>query len=36
MIEGQMTEEKGVGRTRLQFLDDLRNKRQYFELREEG
>ena len=27
-IEGQMTEEKGVGR-RTQLLDDLRNRRKY-------
>ena len=34
-IEGQMTEVKGVGR-RTQLLDDLRNKRRYWELKEEA
>ena len=34
-IEGQMTEVKGVGRIRTQFLDDLRNRR-YWELKEEA
>ena len=33
-IEGQMTEVKGVGR-RTQLLDDLRNRRRYWELKEE-
>ena len=28
-IEGQMTEEKGIGRRRTQLLDDLRNRRRY-------
>ena len=34
-IEGQMTEVKGVGRTRTQLLDDLRN-RCYWEPKEEA
>ena len=35
-IEGQMTEVKGVGRRRrTQLLDDLRNRRRYWELKEE-
>jgi hypothetical protein len=29
VIEGQMTEVKGVGRRRTQLLDDLRNGRRY-------
>ena len=33
--EGQMTEVKGVGR-RTQFVDDLRNRRRYWELKEEA
>ena len=32
-IEGQMTEVKGVRRRRTQLLDDLRNRRRYWELR---
>ena len=35
VIEGQMTEVKGVGRRRTQLLDDLRNRRRYCELKEE-
>ena len=35
VIEEQMTELKGVGRRRAQFLDDLRNRRRYWELKEE-
>ena len=35
VIEGQMTEVKGVGR-RTQLLDDLRNRRRYWELKEEA
>ena len=35
-IEGQMTEVKGVGRTRTQLLDDLRNRRRYWEPKEEA
>ena len=35
-IEGQMTEVKGVGRRRIQLLDDLRNRRKYWELKEEA
>ena len=35
-IEGQMTEVKGVRRTRTQLLDDLRNRRRYWELKEEA
>ena len=34
-IEGQMMEVKGVGR-RTQLLDDLRNRRSYWELKEEA
>jgi len=35
-IVGQMTEVKGVGRRRrTQLLDDLRNRRRYWELKEE-
>ena len=34
-IEGQMTEVKGVGRRRTQFLDYLRNRR-YWGLKEEA
>jgi hypothetical protein len=29
-----MTEVKGVGRKRTQLLDDLRNRRRYWELKE--
>ena len=35
-IEGQMTEVKGVGRRRTQLLDDLRNRRRYWEKKEEA
>ena len=36
-IEGQMTEVKGVGRRRrTQLLDNLRNRRRYWELKEEA
>ena len=35
-IEGQMTKVKGVGRRRTQLLDDLRNRRRYWELKEEA
>ena len=35
-IEGQITEVKGVGRRRTQLLDDLRNRRRYWELKEEA
>jgi hypothetical protein len=31
-----MTEVKGVGRRRTQFLDGLRNRRRYLELKEEA
>jgi hypothetical protein len=31
-----MTEVKGVGRRRTQLLDDLRNRRRYWELKEEA
>ena len=34
--EGQITEVKGVGRRRTQFLDDLRRRRRYWELKEEA
>ena len=30
-----MTEVKGVGRIRTQLVDDLRNRRRYWELKEE-
>ena len=33
-IEGQMTEVKGVGRRRTKLLDDLRNRRKFWELKE--
>ena len=33
---GQMTEVKEVGRRRTQLLDDLRNIRRYWELKEEA
>ena len=36
VIEGQMTKVKGVGRRRTQLLDDLRNRRRYWELKEEA
>ena len=36
VIEGQMTEVKGVGTRRTQLLDDLRNRRRYWELKEEA
>ena len=35
-IGGHMTEMKGVGRRRTQLLDDLRNRRRYWELKEEA
>ena len=35
IIEGQITEVKGVGRGRTQLLDNLRNRR-YWELKEEA
>ena len=35
-IEGQRTEVIGVERRRTQLLDDLRNRRRYLELKEEG
>ena len=35
-IEGQMTEVKGVGRIRTLLFDDLRNRRRYWELKEEA
>jgi hypothetical protein len=31
-----MTEVKGVGRRRTQLLDDLKNRRRYWELTEEA
>ena len=34
--EGQMTEVKGVRRRRTQLLDDLRNRRRYWALKEEA
>jgi len=36
VIQGQMMEVKGVGRRRTQLLDDLRNRRRYWELKEEA
>jgi hypothetical protein len=33
--QGQMSEFEGAGRTRTQLLDDLRNRRKYWELKEE-
>ena len=36
VIEGQITEVKGVGRTRTKLLDDLRNRIGYWELKEEA
>ena len=35
-IERQMMEVKGVERRRTQLLDDLRNRRRYWELKEEA
>ena len=35
-IEAQMTEVKGEGCRRTQLLDDLRNKRRYWEVEEEA
>jgi hypothetical protein len=35
-IEGQMTEMKGVGRRRTQLLDDLRNRRRYWKLKNQA
>ena len=35
-LKDKMTEVKGVGRRRTQLLDDLRNKRRYWELKEEA
>jgi hypothetical protein len=35
-IEGQVTGVKEVGRRRTQVLDDLRNRRRYWELKEEA
>ena len=36
VIEGQMTEVKGVGKRITQLLDDMRNRRRYWELKEEA
>ena len=36
ITEGQMTELKGVGKIRTQHLDELRNRRRYWELKEES
>ena len=36
VIEGRMTEVRGVGRRRTQLLDDLRDRRSYWELKEEA
>ena len=35
-IEGQEMKVKGVGRRRTQLLDDLRDRRRYWELKEEA
>ena len=35
-IEGQMTEVKRIGRRRTQLPDDLRNRRRYWELKEDA
>ena len=35
VIEGQMTKVKGVGRRITHLLDNLRNRRRYWELKEE-
>ena len=35
-MERQMTEVKGVGKRRTQLLDDLINRRRYWELKEEA
>ena len=35
-IEGQMTEVEGVGSRKTQLLDDLRNRRSYWELKKEA
>ena len=35
-IEGQMTEVKAAGRRTAQLLDDLRNRRRYWELKDEA
>ena len=35
-IEGQMTEVKGVGRRRIQLLEDLRKRGRYCEQKEEA
>ena len=35
-IEGQMTEVNGIGGRRTHLLDDLRNRRRYWELKEEA
>ena len=36
VIEGKITEEKGVERRRSQLLDDLRKRKRYWELKEES
>ena len=36
VIERQMTKMKGVERRKTQLLDDLRNRRRYWELKEEA
>ena len=35
-IEEQMTEVKAIGRRRTQLLDDFRNRRRYWEIKEEA
>ena len=36
VIEGQITDVKGVGRRRTELVDDLRSKRRYWKLKEES
>ena len=36
VIEGQMTEVKGLGRRKTQLLNDFRNRIRYWELKEEA
>ena len=35
-IEGEMTEGKGIGRRRTQLFENFRNRRRYWELKEEA
>ena len=36
VIEGRMPEVKGIGKRRTQLFDDLRNRRRFWELKEEA